>query len=79
LYVIASDLDNVGDDLSSATLISSHTALGRPARIEELDGPIVFLAGDASSYITCSSTAAGPSANRELDGGRCGDRAHLSR
>jgi len=32
--------------------IQSHTALRRTPRIGELDGAIVFLASDASSYIT---------------------------
>jgi len=32
--------------------ISCHTALKRPARIDELDGLIVFLASDASTFIT---------------------------
>ena len=40
------------EDPEQVAWISSHTALGRPARLEELDGMIVFLAGDASSYVT---------------------------
>jgi NAD(P)-dependent dehydrogenase (short-subunit alcohol dehydrogenase family) len=32
--------------------ISSHTALGRPPTLDELDGTIVFLASDASTYVT---------------------------
>jgi NAD(P)-dependent dehydrogenase (short-subunit alcohol dehydrogenase family) len=40
------------EDQEQVAWIASHTALKRPARIEELDGMIVFLASDASSYIT---------------------------
>lgn len=32
--------------------ISANAPLGRPPQAEELDGPLLFLAGDASSYIT---------------------------
>jgi NAD(P)-dependent dehydrogenase (short-subunit alcohol dehydrogenase family) len=32
--------------------IAANTPLGRPPRSEELDGPLLFLAGDASSYVT---------------------------
>jgi NAD(P)-dependent dehydrogenase (short-subunit alcohol dehydrogenase family) len=32
--------------------ISGHTALGRPGRREELDGTLLYLASDASSYVT---------------------------
>ena len=32
--------------------IKGHTALKRPARIDELDGLVVFLASDASTFIT---------------------------
>jgi hypothetical protein len=39
-------------DPEQVTWISTNTALGRPPRAEELDGPLLFLAGDASSYVT---------------------------
>lgn len=32
--------------------ISAHAPLGRPPGAGELDGPLLFLAGDASSYVT---------------------------
>jgi NAD(P)-dependent dehydrogenase (short-subunit alcohol dehydrogenase family) len=32
--------------------LSAHAVLGHAARAEELDGPFLFLASDASSYIT---------------------------
>ena len=39
-------------DQEQVAWIAGHTALRRPARIDELDGMIVFLASDASSYVT---------------------------
>ena len=40
------------EDQSQVEWITAHTALRRPPTIDELDGAVVFLASDASSYIT---------------------------
>jgi len=39
-------------DPEQVAWISANAALGRPPRAEELDGPLLFLVSDASSYVT---------------------------
>jgi NAD(P)-dependent dehydrogenase (short-subunit alcohol dehydrogenase family) len=39
-------------DPDQVAWIGENTALGRIPRSEELDGPLLFLAGDAASYVT---------------------------
>src|SRR5262249_58987639 len=40
------------EDYEQVAWIEGHTALKRPARLDELDGMIVFLASDASTDVT---------------------------
>lgn len=40
------------DDESGARFIETHTPMARPGRIDELDGALLYLASDASSFVT---------------------------
>jgi len=43
--------DMWGDE-SSEAFVGRNTPMARPGRVDELDGALLFLAGDASSYVT---------------------------
>jgi len=47
-----SELTGMLADPDFVTLIESQTLLARAPSIDELDGPLLFLASDASSYVT---------------------------
>ena len=40
------------DDDASMTYVNRNCPMGRPGEVAELDGALLFLAGDASSYVT---------------------------
>lgn len=44
--------DSMFDDDSGVNFIARNTPMGRPGELAELDGALLFLAGDASSYVT---------------------------
>jgi hypothetical protein len=40
------------DQESGRNYIERNTPIGRPGELHELDGPLLFLASDASTYVT---------------------------
>lgn len=40
-----------------ADWVARHTSLGRPGAVEELVGPVLFLASEASTYVTAQTLA----------------------
>ena len=42
----------VFDDSDRAARNAAQTCMGRNGRLEDIDGPILFLCSDASSYVT---------------------------
>jgi enoyl-[acyl-carrier-protein] reductase (NADH) len=48
----SSRLSGFLEDPEQVAWIERHSALGRGGRIDELDGMIIYLASDASSYVT---------------------------
>jgi NAD(P)-dependent dehydrogenase (short-subunit alcohol dehydrogenase family) len=40
------------DDASGLAFITRNTPMGRGGNLDELDGALLFLAGDASSFVT---------------------------
>lgn len=45
------------EDSDQADWVARHTSLGRPGAVEELVGPVLFLASDTSTYVTGQALA----------------------